>query len=132
MRYEQSNGRSSAIDAKKLIVIDEVGVASVPELESVLRTAHEANAKVVCLGDRRQLESVQGGSASRAAADVVARGTIPTEVRRQEVAWQRVASTLMAKGDPEAASARAYAKNERRELVFRGNRSAGPRDTSLE
>ncbi len=115
-RHDQSRGLGVALDAKTLIIIDEVGLAGVRELESVLKAAHEARAKVVCLGDRRQLESVGGGSALRAVADVVARGAVLSQVRRQEVAWQRAASMLMAKGDPEA-GLRAYAKNERLELV---------------
>jgi len=115
-RYDQSSGLSAAIDAKTLIVIDEAGLAGVRELESVLKTAHEARAKVVCFGDRRQLQSVPGGSALRAVADVVARGAVLSQVRRQEVPWQRAASMVMAKGDPEA-GLRAYAKNERLELV---------------
>ncbi len=115
-RHDQSRGLGVALDAKTLIIIDEVGLAGVRELESVLKAAHEARAKVVCLGDRRQLESVGGGSALRAVADVVARGAVLSQVRRQEGAWQRAASMLMAKGDPEA-GLRAYAKNERLELV---------------
>jgi AAA domain len=115
-RYDQSSGPGSALDAKTLIVIDEVGLAGVRELASVLKAAHEAHAKVVCLGDRRQLQSVPGGSALRAVADVVARGAVLSQVRRQEVPWQRAASMVMAKGDPEA-GLRAYAKNERLELV---------------
>jgi conjugative relaxase-like TrwC/TraI family protein len=115
-RYDQSRGLGLALDAKTLIVIDEVGLAGVRELESVLKAAHEAHAKVVCFGDRRQLQSVPGGSALRAVADVVARGAVLSQVRRQEVAWQRAASMVMARGDPEA-GLRAYARNERLELV---------------
>lgn len=115
-RYDYVRGQSSAIDAATLIVIDEIGVAGVRELESVLTVAREARAKVVCFGDRRQLQSVQGGSALRAVADVVARSAALSQVRRQEVPWQRAASMVMAKGDAEA-GLRAYAKNERLELV---------------
>ncbi|MGY4349737.1 ATP-dependent exoDNAse (exonuclease V) alpha subunit [Bradyrhizobium sp. GM7.3] len=115
-RYDHLNGQSTDIDAATLIVIDEVGLAGVRELESVLKVAHEAHAKVVCFGDRRQLQSVRGGSALRAVADVVARGAVLSQVRRQQVPWQRAASMVMAKGDPEA-GLRAYAKNERLELV---------------
>jgi hypothetical protein len=59
---------------------------------------------------------VPGGSALRAVADVVARGAVLSQVRRQEVAWQRAASMVMARGDPEA-GLRAYASNEKLELV---------------
>jgi conjugative relaxase-like TrwC/TraI family protein len=115
-RYDQSSGLGSALNAETLIVIDEVGLAGVRELESVLKAAHDEHAKIVCLGDRRQLQSVPGGSALRAVADVVARGAVLSQVRRQEVLWQRAASMVMAKGDPEA-GLRAYAKNEKLELV---------------
>ena len=64
-------------------------------------------------------KSVQGGSALKAVADVVARGAGLSEVRRQEVAWQRAASLVMAKGDAEA-GLRVYAKNEGLELVSGG------------
>jgi hypothetical protein len=115
-RYAQQRGLNAAIDATTLIVIDEVGVAGVRELESVLSVAHEAHAKVVCFGDRRQLEAVQGGSALRAVVDVVARGAVLSQVRRQEVAWQRAASKVMAKGDSEA-GLRAYASNGKLKLI---------------
>ena len=86
------------------------------DLEFALRIAHEARGKAICIGDRRQLQAPSGGSALRAVADVVARGAVLSQIRRQEVAWQRAASMVMAKGDAEA-GLRAYAKNERLELV---------------
>jgi len=115
-RYNRENGLEAAIDANTMIVIDETGVAGVRELESVLGAAHEARAKVVCLGDRRQLQSVAGGSALSGVADVIARGAVLSQVRRQKVPWQRAASMVMAKGDSEA-GLRAYARQERLELV---------------
>lgn len=115
-RYDQQRERSAKVDANTLIVIDEVGVAGVRELESVLSVAHAVNAKVVCLGDRRQLQAVQGGSALRAVSDVIARGAVLSQVRRQDVEWQRAASMVMAKGDSEA-GLRTYARNGRLELV---------------
>ncbi|WLB48304.1 MobF family relaxase [Bradyrhizobium ottawaense] len=115
-RYDYARGHRSAMDAATLIVVDEIGVAGVRELESVLTLARSTGAKVVCFGDRRQLQSVQGGSALRAVADVVARSAVLSRVRRQEVSWQRAASMVMAKGDPEA-GLRAYAKHDRLELV---------------
>lgn len=104
------------IDPNTLIVIDEAGMSGVRELEYVLRSAREAHSKVVCFGDVRQLEPVQNGGALRAVIDVVARGAVLSQVRRQELGWQRAASMVMAKGDSEA-GLRAYAKNERLELI---------------
>lgn len=104
------------IDAQTLIIIDEAGMCGVRELEYVLRNAHDAHAKVVCFGDLRQLESVQNGSALRSVIDVVGRGAVLSQVRRQEVEWQRAASIVMAQGDSEA-GLREYAKQGRLELV---------------
>jgi conjugative relaxase-like TrwC/TraI family protein len=115
-RHDHLAGRGPEITAKTLILIDEVGLAGVKDLESVLRVAHESQAKAICIGDRRQLQAPSGGSALRAVADVAARGAVLSQIRRQEVAWQRAASMVMAKGDAEA-GLRAYAKNERLELV---------------
>jgi conjugative relaxase-like TrwC/TraI family protein len=115
-RYDYLAGRSPEITARTLIIIDEVGLAGVKDLEFVLRIAHQAHGKAVCVGDRRQLQAPSGGSALRAVADVVARGAVLSQIRRQEVAWQRAASMVMAKGDAEA-GLRAYARNERLELV---------------
>ncbi len=115
-RHDLLAGRGPEITAKTLTVIDEVGLAGLKDLEFALRIAHEARGKAICIGDRRQLLAVSGGSALRAVADVVARGAVLSQIRRQEVAWQRAASLVMAKGDTEA-GLRAYAKNERLELV---------------
>lgn len=114
-RHDYLAGQSPEITAKTLIVIDEVGLAGVKDLEFVLRVAH-GKSKVICIGDRRQLQAPSGGSALRAVADVVARGAVLSQIRRQEVAWQRAASMVMAKGDAEA-GLRAYANNQRLELV---------------
>lgn len=115
-RYDRERGQEVPIDAKTLIVVDEAGLAGVRDLESVMRAAQEAHAKVVCLGDRRQLQSVPGGSALKAIADVIARGAVLSQVRRQNVAWQRAASMVMARGDSEA-GLRAYAQQGSLELT---------------
>lgn len=115
-RYDRERGLEAPIDAKTLIVVDEAGLAGVRDLESVMRAAQEAHAKVVCLGDRRQLQCVPGGSALKAIADVIARGAVLSQVRRQNVTWQRAASMVMARGDSET-GLRAYAQQGRLELV---------------
>ena len=86
------------------------------DLEAVLSAAQIAGAKVVLIGDRRQLASVAGASALRAVAEVVGRSAMLGEVRRQTVDWQRAASVVMARGDAEA-GLRAYAAEHQVELV---------------
>lgn len=115
-RHDTLAGARSDINAKTLIIIDEAGASGLRELEFVLRLAQEKHVKVVCLGDTRQLEPVQNGSALRSVMDVVGRGAVLSQVRRQEVEWQRAASVVMAHGDSEA-GLRAYSKSGRVELV---------------
>jgi len=107
-RYHHEREIGSEIDANTLIVVDETGLAGVRDLEMVLSVAHDAHAKVVCLGERRQLQAVPGGSALKAIADVIRRGAVLSQVRRQTVEWQRAASIVMARGDS-AAGLRAQA-----------------------
>lgn len=115
-RYDHERKIGSKIDANTLVVIDETGLAGVRDLETVLKVAHDAHAKVVCLGDRRQLQAVPGGSALKAISDVIARGAVLSQVRRQTVDWQRAASMVMARGDSDA-GLRAYAQHRKLEVV---------------
>lgn len=115
-RYDLERKIGSEIDANTVIVIDETGLAGVRDLETVLRVAHDAHAKVVCLGDRRQLQAVPGGSALKAISDVIARGAVLSQVRRQTEDWQRAASMVMARGDSDA-GLRAYAQHRKLEVV---------------
>lgn len=107
---------SPAFDADTLVLVDEAGMVSTRDLEAVLSAAQAAGAKVVLVGDRRQLASVGGASALRAVAEVVGRSAVLEHVRRQTVDWQRAASVVMARGDAEA-GLRAYAANDRVELI---------------
>lgn len=108
--------RPAVLDAGTLVLVDEAGMVATRDLEAVLSAARSAGAKVVLIGDRRQLASVGGASALRAVADVVERSAVLEQVRRQTVEWQRAASVLMARGEVEAAL-RAYAGWDRVELV---------------
>ena len=112
---------ASALDAETLILVDEAGMVATRDLEAILTAAQAAGAKVVLVGDRRQLASVGGASALRAVDEVVGRSAVLGEVRRQTVDWQRAASVVMARGDAEA-GLRAYADHDRVELV------SGPED----
>lgn len=114
-RHDYLAGRGPKIKSA-LFILDEIGLAGIKDLEFIARIAHETHSKISCFGDRRQLESVQNGSALRALVDVVARGAVLSQVRRQQISWQRAASMVMAQGDSEA-GLRAYAKNDRLELV---------------
>ena len=106
----------SSLDRDTLVIVDEAGMVSTRDLEAILSAARAAGAKVVLIGDRRQLASVAGASALRAVTEVVGRTGMLGQVRRQEVDWQRAASMVMASGDAEA-GLRAYAARGHIDLV---------------
>ena len=115
-RYDRDHKGERPLDASTVILVDEAGMVGTRDMSAILTAAKDAGAKVVLIGDRRQLESVAGASALKAVADVVRRGAVLDGVRRQKVEWQRAASVVMARGDTEA-GLRAYASRDRVEFV---------------
>ncbi|MHB1103427.1 MAG: AAA family ATPase [Devosia sp.] len=115
-RWRWARDQNSSLNEQRVILIDEAGMVGTRDMEAVLTAAATAGAKVVLIGDRRQLEAVPGASALRAVSDIVQRSAILDHVRRQQVDWQRAASVLMARGDTEA-GLRAYASHDRLELA---------------
>lgn len=115
-RHDRASGLAQSLGSSSLLIVDEAGMVGTRDMAAILTAAKDAGAKVLLLGDRRQLASVAGASALRAVSDVVARSAIMTEVRRQHVDWQRAATVVMAQGDSEG-GLRAYAMNDRLELV---------------
>jgi conjugative relaxase-like TrwC/TraI family protein len=123
-RHEIATGQRSVPDSNTLIIVDEAGMVGVRDMAAIfeaatIRTAAGAPAcspKILLCGDRRQLASVAGGSALKAAADFIERKATLTGVRRQTVDWQRAASVAMARGDSEA-GLRVYAEHGRIDLI---------------
>lgn len=115
-RYDHEHGKGPQLDATTIIVVDEAGMTGTRDMSAILTAAQERGAKVVLVGDRRQLASVSGASALKGVSEVVRQGAVLDGVRRQTVDWQRAASVLMARGDAEA-GLRAYAAHKRMELV---------------
>lgn len=60
---EQWHDAQKPITNKDIIVVDEAGIVGSRDMEALLNAAHEAGAKVVLMGDRRQLQSVAAGGA---------------------------------------------------------------------
>jgi conjugative relaxase-like TrwC/TraI family protein len=115
-RHDHAQGRGVDFDASTIIIVDEAGMTGTRDMAAILAAARENRAKVVLIGDRRQLASVSGASALKAVSEVVRRGAVLDGVRRQTVEWQRAASVVMARGDAEAGM-RAYAAQDRMEFV---------------
>jgi hypothetical protein len=90
------------LDAHTVLVVDEAGMVGSRKLNRLLEHAQRAQAKVVLVGDDRQLAAVDAGGGFRAlrlrsgASELV-------ENRRQLHAWQREAIELVRQGEVDQA-----------------------------
>jgi Ti-type conjugative transfer relaxase TraA len=96
MEHGWQQGRD-LLTARDVLVIDEAGMVGTRQLERVLSHATEAGAKVVLVGDPKQLQSIEAGAAFRSVHERH-RGAEIGEVRRQREDWQRDATRDLATG----------------------------------
>lgn len=93
---------------KDILVVDEAGMMGSRQLHRLLAEAAKHQAKIVLVGDPYQLQAIEAGGAFRAVSEHSPTVSL-TEIRRQQVAWQREATVELATGKTEAAIER-YAK----------------------
>lgn len=91
---------------KHVLVIDEAGMVGTRQLAGILAEASRAGAKVVLVGDSRQLQAIDAGAPFRVLSEELGAEKL-TDIRRQRVDWQRNASVDFASGSPHKAL-RAY------------------------
>ncbi|WP_160110120.1 AAA family ATPase [Caballeronia choica] len=95
-----------ALDAKTILVIDEAGMVGSRQMEKLLGHAQAAWARVRLVGDAWQLHAVDAGDAFRAVSREAAaanRLESLTEIKRQNEAWQREATSALARHDVQTA-----------------------------
>jgi hypothetical protein len=120
LEFAWKNGKDK-LTSRDVLVIDEAGMIGSRQLGRVLKAAEQAGAKVVLLGDDKQLAAIEAGAAFRAVVQHVGAAEI-TEVRRQKHAWMREpASSLRAvpwpmawRPTPSAATSKSTAAGRRR------------------
>jgi Ti-type conjugative transfer relaxase TraA len=88
--------------SRDVLVIDEAGMVGTRQLERVLSHAAEVGAKIVLVGDPRQLQSIEAGAAFRSIHEHLGGAEIG-QVRRQSEDWQREATRDLATGRTGAA-----------------------------
>ncbi|HED1613582.1 TPA: Ti-type conjugative transfer relaxase TraA [Escherichia coli] len=86
------------LTSRDVLVIDEAGMVGSRQLGRVLEAAERAGAKVVMLGDDKQLAAIEAGAGFRAITERVGAAEI-TQIRRQREDWARDASAEFARGD---------------------------------
>jgi ATP-dependent exoDNAse (exonuclease V) alpha subunit len=100
------------LDARTVLVIDEAGMVGSRKLARLLEHAQRAQAKVVLVGDDRQLAAIDAGGGFRALRLRLGASEL-TENRRQQQAWEREALELVRSG----LVGEAVAEDEARALV---------------
>jgi Ti-type conjugative transfer relaxase TraA len=94
MEHGWGQGRDM-LNPRDVLVIDEAGMVGTRQLERVLSHAAEAGAKIVLVGDPKQLQSIEAGAAFRSIHERHGGAEIG-EVRRQRQDWQRDATRDLA------------------------------------
>jgi hypothetical protein len=84
-------------NAKTVFVMDEAGMVSSRQMESITRTLNEVGARMIVLGDARQLQPIQAGAAFRAFVDVTGYSELDSVVRQHEP-WMRDAAIAFGSG----------------------------------
>jgi conjugative relaxase-like TrwC/TraI family protein len=99
------------LDARTVLVVDEAGMLGSRKLTRLLEHADQAQAKVVLVGDDRQLAAIDAGGGFRALRLRLGASEL-TENRRQQQAWEREALELVRSGLVDEAVA-AYQAHDR-------------------
>jgi conjugative relaxase-like TrwC/TraI family protein len=92
------------LDPRTVLVVDEAGMVGSRKLARLLEHAQQAEAKVVLVGDDRQLAPIDAGGGFRALRLRLGASEL-TENRRQHQAWEREALELVRSGLVEEAVA---------------------------
>jgi conjugative relaxase-like TrwC/TraI family protein len=99
------------LDGRSVLVVDEASMVGSRKLTRLLDHAHQAGAKVVLVGDDRQLGAIDAGGGFRGLR-VRLGASVLTENRRQHEAWERDALELVRDGQVNQA-VQAYREHDR-------------------
>jgi conjugative relaxase-like TrwC/TraI family protein len=99
------------LEGRTVLVVDEAGMVGSRKLARLLEQAEQARAKVVLVGDDRQLSAIDAGGGFRALRLRLGASEL-VENRRQQQAWEREALELVRGGLVEEAVA-AYRAHDR-------------------
>jgi len=105
------DGEGPLLDARTVLVVDEAGMLGSRKLGRLLDQAQRAGAKVVLVGDDRQLASIEAGGGFRGLRLRLG-ASVLRENRRQQEPWEREALEAMRDGDVDQAVA-AYREHGR-------------------
>lgn len=90
------------LDHKTVVLVDEAGMAPLSAIADLVRRSDEAGAKIILVGDVRQLKPVASGAPMRALGAELGFAELLT-IRRQRHDWMREASVELAAHRPDRA-----------------------------
>jgi conjugative relaxase-like TrwC/TraI family protein len=93
---------ANPLDSKTVLVLDEAGMVATPEMRRLVLACEEAGAKLVLIGDERQLPPIGPGAPMLELGNRFGRAEL-TDVRRQNQPWARQAVKDFATGQAEQA-----------------------------
>lgn len=97
-----------SLDERTILVLDEAGMVGTRPLATLMDHVQKAGAKLILVGDERQLQPIQAGGPFRALGELLG-GSRLTEIQRQRDEWARQAVHDFAEGRA-AEGLRAYAE----------------------
>jgi conjugative relaxase-like TrwC/TraI family protein len=98
----RARGLAGVIPAGGVLVVDEAGMLGTRQLARLLEATSDAGAKLVLVGDHRQLPELAAGGTFRALARELSAVRL-TENHRQEHAWERAALDDLRHGEVDRA-----------------------------
>ncbi|MFA5976542.1 MAG: TraI/MobA(P) family conjugative relaxase [Elusimicrobiota bacterium] len=101
---------------KDVIIVDEAGLLSSRQVKSLLERVKTAGAKVIFMGDQKQLAPIEAGAPFRVIMERVGAAEL-TDIRRQKEDWSRAASKQFARGEDIAEAFNAYDERGRVRLA---------------
>jgi conjugative relaxase-like TrwC/TraI family protein len=97
-------GPKFTINRKTIVVVDEAGMVGTRQMAKLIKQVRKAGAKLVLIGDRRQLQPIEAGAPFPIIADKTERAELQHVVRQKlepddpNPAWHREAGKLIAAG----------------------------------
>ena len=98
----EREGKRQPITKETVLVIDEAGMIGTRQMAKLIESCDKTGAKLVLVGDERQLQPIEHGAPFKAIGDIVGRAELK-EIKRQKEEWAKQAVHSIADGRSEAA-----------------------------
>ena len=86
------------LSSKSIVVVDEAGMVGTRQMNELIRYVEKQEAKIVLVGDAKQLQPVDAGGPFKAISEKIGFVEL-TEIRRQREEWAREAVQRIARGE---------------------------------